>query len=135
MSPSQEAIQISEAFVHLVVARGADDDDVVKALRLFANGLRQRANPRIRSDSLAVLHAGIHQFPRDSAVNENTGDDERSKKVALAAFIDAEVRLKHFRRMHFFIAELGFAEDFRLELELNELFRLFPLHQNLWAFA
>ena len=52
-----------------------------------------------------------------AAIHIHAGDDQRPEEIAFAAFIDAEVRLEHFRRMHFFVTKLRFAENFRLELE------------------
>jgi hypothetical protein len=44
------------------------------------------------------------------------------------------MRLKHFRRMHLFVAEPSFAENLRFENELYEILHPAPLHQNLWTF-
>ena len=35
--------------------------------------------------------------------------------------------------MHFLVAEFGFAENFRFQLKLHELFHSLALHENFWA--
>src|SRR5882724_4992875 len=35
--------------------------------------------------------------------------------------------------MHFFVAKLRFAENFRLQLELHEFLQAFSLHEHLWS--
>src|SRR4029077_13961042 len=44
------------------------------------------------------------------------------------------MRLKHFRRMHLFVAEPSFAENLRFKNELYEILHPTPLNQNLWTF-
>src|SRR3954447_3908455 len=103
-------------------------------MRLFANRVRERTNPRVGTDPFAVDNAGIDQLSRDSTIDIHAGDHEWPKKIAFAAFIDAEVRLEHFRRVHLLIAELRFAQNFWLELELYELLDAFSLEQKLRPF-
>ncbi len=43
------------------------------------------------------------------------------------------MRLEHFRRVHFLVAQFGFAENFRLQFELDELFHAATLRQHLWS--
>src|SRR4029077_3087996 len=50
------------------------------------------------------------------------------------AFVHTKVRLEHFRRMHFFVAQLCFAENLRLELKLHEFLQAFSLHEHFWPF-
>src|SRR5207249_7178689 len=56
------------------------------------------------------------------------------EKIALATLIHAKMRLEHFRRMHFFIAQLRFAENLRLQFKLHEFLNAFSLRKNLWSF-
>jgi hypothetical protein len=44
------------------------------------------------------------------------------------------MRLEHFRGMHFFVTELCFAQNFWLQLELDEFFHAFALNENFWSF-
>src|SRR4029077_14697593 len=78
----------------------------------------------------AVLNPGIDKLTRDSRVDVNARDHQRPEEIAFAAFVDAEVRLEHFRRVHLFIAQFCFAKDFRFQLELDELFYSPALNQN-----
>src|SRR4029077_16281165 len=50
------------------------------------------------------------------------------------AFVHTKVRLEHFRRMHFFVAQLRFAENLRLQLKLHEFLQAFSLDEHLWSF-
>jgi len=43
------------------------------------------------------------------------------------------MRLEHFRRMHFLIAQPRFAQNFWLQLELDELFHSSALHKHFWT--
>ena len=103
----------------------------VSAPCVLPNRFRERTNPRVRADSFAVLNAGLQKFPRDPAIHVDARDDERSEEIALAAFVDAEMRLEHFRRMHFLVAELRLAQNLRFELELHELLDPLALQQHL----
>src|ERR1035437_5532992 len=134
MSPAQEAVQVSEADVELVILGGPNQDRVVQSPRFLPDGCAQRPNPRIRTDALAILHSGVKEPARNSPVHVDPRNHERAEEVALAAFVDAEVRLKHLRRMDFLIAQFRFPQNLRLQLELHEFFDAFPLHQNLWPF-
>src|SRR5437870_1322043 len=60
-------------------------------------------------------------------------DYQRAEKIPLATFVHTEVRLEHFRRMHFFVAQLRLAENFRLQFELHEFLQAFSLHEHLWS--
>jgi len=73
-------------------------------------------------------------MPPKIAVHVNPCDDERAEKVALAAFVDAEVRLKHFRIEHLLVAELGLAKNVRLEAEPYEVFGAPALDHRFWPF-
>src|SRR6476620_6892999 len=90
-------------------------------------------NPCVRPDPLTVLHPKIDQFTRSLEIDKNTCDHQRSEKIALAAFVHAKMWLKHFRRMHFFVTEAGFAENLWFEHKLYEILHSPPLHQNLWT--
>ena len=66
----------------------------------------------IGADRFAVADAGFEESPGDDVVRIGAGDDERTEKIALAAFIDAEVRGEAFGVVEVLVAEAGFAEDF-----------------------
>ena len=76
----------------------------------------------IGGDSLAVRNADVLKLFRQIAIHMDTGDHQRSKEVALAAFVDTEVRLEHFGVVHLFVAEPGFGEDIRFEAKTHEIF-------------
>src|SRR5439155_46835 len=83
---------------------------------------------------LTVLHPEIEELARAFTIDKDTRDHQRSEKIALPAFVHAKMRLKHFRRMHLFVAEPSFTENLRFENELCEILHPAPLHQNLWTF-
>src|SRR5438046_10481453 len=118
----------------LGIPSGADEHRLHQTTGSFADGFAKRANTRIRSDPFAVLHTGIDKFARNPAIDIYSGNHQRPEKIAFPAFIYAEVRLEHFRRVHFLIAQPRLAQDFWLELKLHELFRALALHKHLWAF-
>ena len=66
-------------------------------------------------------------------VDINAGDHQGPEKITLAAFVHAEMRFEHFRRVDFFVAQFRFAQNFRLQFELHELFHAFALDEHLWS--
>ena len=76
----------------------------------------------IGGNAFAVRDPDLLELPREIAVHVNSGDDERAEEVALAAFVDAEVRLEHFGIEHLLVAELGFAENVRLQAKAHKVF-------------
>src|SRR4029453_2221811 len=134
MSPPEQFVQIAELLVKLVVSLRTNQHRLDRTVRTLANGLSKRADPRIRADSLAVLYSGLEKFAGNFMVDINACNHQRSKKIALSALIHAEVRLEHFRRVHFFIAQLCFAENLRLQLKLHELLHAPALHEHLRSF-
>ena len=90
-------------------------------------------NPCVRSDLFTVLHPEIEQLTRSFPIDKDTRDHQRSEKIAFPTFVHAKMRLKHFWRMYFFVAEAGFAENFRFERKLDEILDPAPLYQNLWT--
>ena len=74
------------------------------------------------------------KLSRDCAIGKDAGDHERPEEIALAAFVDAEMRLEHFRRMHFLITEPRFAENLRLQFETDEILDALALQEHLGSF-
>src|ERR1700731_229435 len=134
VTPGEQFVQIAEFLIQLVIFRWTNQHDFDQTHRILSNRICQRDNPGIRPDTVAVLHPGLNQFSRDPVVYIDARDHERSEKIALSAFVHAEMRLEHFRRVHFLIAELRLAQNFRLQLELHEFFYALALHKHLWAF-
>ena len=114
--------------------RGPIGDDVVDGARGVADGLGEVADFFVGLDVLAVLDADFHEAPGDAGVDINAGNDQRAEEIALAAFVDAEVRLEPLGVVDFLVAEPGFAEHLRLEGEFHEFLGAFPLDDDLWAF-
>ena len=96
--------------------------------------LGERADFRVGADALAVLHAGVDERARDGAIDVHARDHQRAEEIALAALVDAEVRLEFFRREHFLVAQFRLAENFRLQRELDEILRVLALDEHLRAF-
>ena len=131
MSPAEQAVEVAELLVKIVVTLRPDRDDIDGGAGCRPDDFRERPDPRIGSDSLAVLDAGIEKRPRHRVIHVNSGNDERTEEIAFPAFIDAEMRLEHFWRMDLLVAELRLFQDFRLELELDELLNPPSLKQKL----
>ena len=134
VSPPQQLVQVTKLFVKLVIPLGANEHRLHQTTGSFPNGFAKPANTRIRSDPFAVLHTGIDKFARNPAIDIHSGNHQRPEKIAFPTFIYAKVRLEHFRRVHFFIAQLRFAEDFWFKLKLHELFHALALRKHLWPF-
>ena len=131
MTPAEQTVEVPELFVEIVVALRTNRDCVANRAGRRADDGRQISNPFIRTDPFAVLDAGVEKLPGDLAIHVNAGDHQRPEEIPLAAFIDPEMRLEHFRRVDFFVAELRFLEDLRLDLELDEFLDPLPLQQEL----
>src|ERR1700730_6216294 len=134
MSPAEQLVQVTKLFVQLVITRGSDQNNIDDVTSCAANDFCQRANACIGPNTLAVLHARIQKFPRDPALNIYPRRHERSEKITFPAFINPEMRLKHSRRMHFFVTEFRFAQDFRFQLELDEFLHALALHEHFRSF-
>src|SRR6266478_2995994 len=134
MSPTEETVEIAEFLIERVVTCRPDRNDVGSLERNPSNFFGQRMNPCVRSDPLTVLHPEIEELARALTIDKDTRDHQRSEKITLPAFVHAKMRLKHFRRMHLFVAEPSFTENLRFENELYETLHPAPLHQNLWTF-
>src|SRR5438874_8122922 len=128
MSPTEETVEIAEFLIELVVTCRPNRNHVGSLAPTPPNFFGQRVNPCVRSDPLAVLHPEIEELARALTIDKDTRDYQRSEKIAFPAFIHAKMRLKHFRRMHFFVAEAGLAENFRFEHKLYEVLDPAPLH-------
>src|SRR5205823_11442760 len=93
-----------------VCSSDLDQDRVRQTEGLLPNSVRQSTNPRIGTNPLAVYDTAVQKFARDPPVDVRARDHEGPEKIALATLIHAEVRLEHLRRIHFFIAQLRFAQ-------------------------
>ena len=102
MAPCEEAVQVADFAIEVVVARRGHGHDAGWNANL-ADGCRQLADAFVAADGLAILNTGVAQFAGDFRIHINAGDDERSKKVALAAFVDAEVRFEKLRTLFLFL--------------------------------
>ncbi len=134
VSPAEETVEVGKLFIEVVVSFGSDKYDVEYNPGCLPNRLRQFVDSRVGTDSFAILDPAIDKRARDGEIREYTRDDERSKEVAFAAFIDSEVRLEHFRRVYLFIAETRFAQDLWLQLKAHEILDAAPLKEKLATF-
>src|SRR5438270_8997144 len=134
MSPTEETVDIAEFLIEVVVTCRPDRNHVGSLARNPPDFSGQCMHPYVRSDPLTVLHPEIEELARALIIDEDTLDHQRSKKITLPAFVHAKMRLKHFRRMHLFVAEPSFTEKLRFENEPYEILHPAPLHQNLWTF-
>src|SRR4029453_5690375 len=131
MAPAEEAVEITKLFVELILAPRPDRTHTRRVPCNPPNFFRERINPRVRADSLAVLHTEIEKLACALPIGKHSRNHERSEEIALSAFVDTEMRLEHFRRMHFLIAKPRFAENFGLEGELHQIQNTPPFHKNL----
>ena len=90
----------------------------------------QIPNLFVTSDRLAVLHPRITKMTGKIPVEIDTRDHQRSEKISLAAFINAEVRLELFRRIHLFVTKSGFPQHFGFEHKGNEIFQALSLNNS-----
>ena len=104
MAPCEESVQVADFAVELVVARrchchypGWNAD--------LADGCRQFADSFVAADCLAVLNAGVAEFAGDFGIHIDAGDDERSEKITLAAFVNAEVWLEKLGILLLFLSK------------------------------
>jgi hypothetical protein len=86
------------------------------------------------ADTPAAAPTAIDSEPLDEPINVNPRYYQRTEEIAFPALVHTEMRLEHFGRVHFFVAELRFAQNFRLQFELHELLDAPALHQHLWSF-
>ena len=98
---------------------------------MLLDDVRQIADALVAADLLAVLNAGLHELARDAAIRVAAGDDQRPEEIALAAFVDAEVRREHLGIVHFLVAELRLAEHLGLQAKRHEFLRPLPLQHDL----
>src|SRR5881275_789078 len=121
VSPAEQAVEIAEFLIKFVVTRWPDCNHVGSRTCDPPDFFCQRMNPCVRSDLFTVLHPEIEQLTRSFPIDKDTRDHQRSEKIAFPTFVHAKMWLEHFRRMHFFVAEAGFAENLRFEDELYEI--------------
>jgi hypothetical protein len=133
MAPCEEAVQVSDFAVEVVVARRGHGHDAGWNPDL-ADGGRQFANAFVAADGLAVLNAGVAEFAGDFGVHINAGDDERSEKISLAALVDAEVRFEKFGTLFLFLTKGRLAQNTRFEGEENKILDAFALDDGFRAF-
>ena len=94
------------------------------------------ARARIRaSDPIRLLSCipASRNFRATRGIDIDARNDKWPKEIAFSAFIDTEMRLEHFWRMNLLVAEFRLLENFRLQLELDELLNPLALQQNLRA--
>src|ERR1700716_3714792 len=100
MTPTKQGVEISKLTVKLVVFFWTDQNHFVQTADDLPDRFRERMNSRVRTDPFAVLHTDLEKFACDPPIDINASNDERAKKISFTAFIDAEMRFEHFRRMH-----------------------------------
>ena len=134
MAPGEEAVEIANLFVKRIVFLRRDNDDLADQAGGGTYNIRHFADLGVGADRFAVADAGFEELAGDGVVRVGAGDDERTEKIALAAFIDAEVRGEAFGVVEVLVAEAGFAEDFGFQGELDEVCGLLALDHRLGAF-
>jgi len=81
-----------------------------------------------------IMRQRVEKLARDTPIDVNPRYYQRPEEIALPALVHTEMRLEHFGRVHFFVAQFRFAQNFRLQFELHELLDAPALHQHLWSF-
>lgn len=87
VGPGEEAVDVAELRVELVVAAGHDDDDLVGECAGDLCGGSRRAGI---GEVLAVLHAELGEDAPLRGGDADGGDDEGAEVVALAALVAAD---------------------------------------------
>src|SRR5262245_5050991 len=86
----------------------------------------------VRTDSFTVLHAEGEEMAGYLSFDIDAGDNERSKKISLAAFINAKMRFELFRLKQFFVTESRLFQDLGLQVEPDKLLCFLSLNNNFW---
>ena len=99
----------------------------------LADTLGQGGDFFVGGDGLGILDAQFVQRAGDRLVHVNAGDNQRPKKITLAAFVDPEPGLELLRLRLEFVAECRLTKHLRLESELDKVARALPLREQLAA--
>jgi len=132
MAPSEETVEVANFFVEGVVTFRGDGDDALRGAG-FADGCGEGANFLVGGNSFAVGDARVLEGSGQIGIDIDAGDDERTEKVAFAAFVDPEMGFVEFGLEDFFIAKPRLAENLRFEEELDKMFRPFALDESFGA--
>ena len=135
VAPGENLVHVAHVLVKPVVRGVAYRHDGVDAAGGFPNALGQGGDFFVGGDGLGILDAQFVQRAGDRFVHVNTGDNQRPKKIALAAFVDAEPGFKLFRLRLEFVAERRFTEHLRFKGELDKLACAFSLREQFAAFV
>ena len=129
VAPSQQAVEVAELGVKLIVAVRAHADNLPGHPGQRTDFLRHGVNASIVADLLAVAAADLEQRRRRALIGEHAGHHQRAEIIALAALIHPEVgggveqSLALRRRMQHPLAGV------HQHHELQKLVRPRPLHQ------
>ena len=134
MAPSEEAVEVMEFLVELIVAFGADDNHRMGGAWSMADELGESADSLVGADAFAVLNSGFDERAGDGLIDKAARDDEGTEEVPFAAFIDAKMWSKHFWLSGFFVSEASFTEDFWFEAEGDKVLGAFALEDDLGTF-
>nr|ABZ08471.1 hypothetical protein ALOHA_HF4000APKG3D20ctg1g19 [uncultured marine microorganism HF4000_APKG3D20] len=121
VQPSKELVQVlAELIVQFIVFRharvGRLDDHALGT----DNELVHLHDHAVR-DGLAVADAAIHPFADHVAVGNDTGRHHGPEEVALAAFVEAGMRLEPLRIVHLLVAKEKFPGDLGFQYVLDEI--------------
>ena len=116
-----------------VVGLVADGHDVEETAGRVADQLRQFSDSPVAADLFGVADAGALPAPDHPFIDIDPRHAERTKKVALAAFIHANARGKQFRVQDGFVAQFDLLQNKRFEDKLDEVLSAFSLHHQLAA--
>ena len=134
MAPSEEAVEVMEFLVELIVAFGSDDNHRMGGAWSMADELGESADSLVGADAFAVLNSGFDEGTGDGLIDKAARDDEGTEEVPFAAFIDAKMWSKHFWLSGFFVSEASFTEDFWFEAEGDKVLGAFALEDDLGTF-
>jgi hypothetical protein len=126
--------QVADFFVERIVFLRRDDDHFADESRGCADNIGEFADLRVGADRFAVADAGFEQVAGDGFVGVGAGDDQRTEEVALAAFVDPEVRGEALGVVEIFVTKPRLPEDGGFEGELDEFLGLFALDHGFGAF-
>jgi len=133
MPPGEQAVDVANFFVQLVVA-GRPDDNLGKGRTTAADGFCQRPNFGVGCNPLAVLNPQLPKRAGQIRIHINSGNNQRAEKISLARFVDSKMGSEPLWLQNLLVAESHLTQNLRLQNKGNKIFQTFSLQDRLGAF-
>jgi len=102
MPPSKKGIEVSNLLIKLIIFLRSDDNAIPGSLR-SSNGGSEFTNFFITPNSFTVADPELLKFFSEFFISINSCNHEWTKKISFATLINAKMRRKLTRHVHFFI--------------------------------